>query len=130
MKERIKDKFQNQHESSEKAKSNEKSVKLIDNDPDNPGSLPLSQVSPSLIFERLPTELILSCLSYLSPKELRALALACQSFNQLANDNLLWKERLRLDANKLYSQLSNKTGIDYKKEYKQKDLDSVFKFPF
>lgn len=84
--------------------------------------LPPLQVSPSLFFETLPTELILSCLSYLSPKDLGALALVCRSFNQLANDNLIWKERLRLDANDLYLELSNKTEVDYKLEYRQ-ELD-------
>ena len=117
MKKRIEDKFQDLQENSEIAGSNDNSVELIDNDSDNSEHLPPSQLSPSLILEMLPTELILSCLSYLSPKELRSLALVCQSFNELANDNLVWKERLKLDANDLYTQLSHKTEINYKVEY-------------
>lgn len=77
------------------------------------------KVESPLIFEVLSTELILEILSHLSVKELGILAMACNVFNQLANDNHLWREKVKHDAYRLYEELSKKQEVVYKFEYKQ-----------
>lgn len=77
------------------------------------------KVENPFIFEVLSTELILEILSHLSVKELGILAMVCNVFNQLANDNHLWREKMKHDAYRLYEELSKKQEVVYKLEYKQ-----------